>query len=55
MTKQEMIKTIKTREADLWYELLESEEKNGKDSIKSISLQDQWNAIFQLIKDLGIE
>lgn len=55
MTKQEMIDTIKNREKDLWNEMLESEEKNGKESLKSISLQDQWNAIFQLIKDLGIE
>lgn len=49
MTKQKMIETIKKRENDLWNELLESEEKNGKESLKSISLQDQWNAIFQLI------
>lgn len=30
MTKQEMIKTIKNRESDLWYQLLESEEKMEK-------------------------
>ena len=54
MTKKEMMKTIKQRENELWYEFIESEEKNGKSDIKTISLYDKWNAIFQLINELGI-
>ena len=55
MTKKEMIKAIQKKEAELWLEFNSMKEVFGENNNITLRSRREWNSIFSLMSELGIE